>query len=419
MVLHDLLTLIRTPIRAHPPMSVPTTRARVTQLIRRGSISLGTSTPTAAAPCSRRPTRRAFLPRRVRDATGSRAARCRNGRAPTMTSAGADRTAAATARSGPATTAAAARTAAASRSSWSTEATVEAVRKSTMPAASSSSTTIVSVERAPWAMRADRRMRSWSKMLSRAASAIEGLGVPGGPVAAGVGVAVGVAPVRAPCRRPRRWRRLARPVPSGLGRRASVPAGRPAAGRSGAKDESGSPGRRPGHEERVVGRSGRAGGQHRRHPGPGPVGHQGQIGLVLDLLAPGQGQGRAGVPVEEETDRLGQQLGVGCVTPVHRDVDRAAVDASRRIGPTPHSWFGRRHHVDRDDLEVAQQQLHLAGRREPEGRTEDQVDDGGHAPAPRPGWPAPTAAAPEPLTTAVTASSPMAVSRHSCSQRLK
>ena len=62
----------------------------MTQLIRRGSMSLGTSTPAAAAPCSRRATSAAFFPRKDREATVSRAARWRKGRAPTTASVGSD-----------------------------------------------------------------------------------------------------------------------------------------------------------------------------------------------------------------------------------------------------------------------------------------------------------------------------------------
>src|SRR5664280_2326515 len=166
MVLHDLVTLTRTAMRAHPPTRVPTTRARLTQLTRRGSMSLGTSTPAAAAPWSRKPVRMAFLPRRAFDATGASAARCRNGNASTRASDGTIRAAAAMVRSGPATTARAARVAAMSLLSWSALATVDAARKSTIPVEPSSSTTMVSVDREPWAMPVSRSAITWRKTSS-------------------------------------------------------------------------------------------------------------------------------------------------------------------------------------------------------------------------------------------------------------
>ena len=112
-------------MRAHPPMRVPTTRTRLTQLIRRGSMSLGTSTPAAAAPAPEgRPG--CLLPpeglggHRVEGGSleegegshqgvgGQRSQSPRQPLAP-----------------GPATSATAARTAAVSRSSWSSVATVD------------------------------------------------------------------------------------------------------------------------------------------------------------------------------------------------------------------------------------------------------------------------------------------------------
>ena len=160
MVLHDLVTLTSTPMSAHPPMSVPNTRARLIQLIRRGSISLGTSTPALFAPSSRTAARIALRPRSVRAARGSSAARWRNGSAATSSSDRAVRTAAATARSGPTTSAVAARVAARSRSNWSGVATVAADRMSMNPDRPSSASTIDSVESEPWVMPAARRVRT-------------------------------------------------------------------------------------------------------------------------------------------------------------------------------------------------------------------------------------------------------------------
>ena len=69
-----------------------------------------------------------------------------------MASVGTVRAAAAVARSGPATSAVAASVAARSRSSWSAVATVAAARMSTRPDVPSSASTMVSVDREPWAM---------------------------------------------------------------------------------------------------------------------------------------------------------------------------------------------------------------------------------------------------------------------------
>ena len=134
-----------------------------------------------------------------------------------------------------------------------------------------------------------------------------------------------------------------------------------------------------GNQECVVSRPGRSRRQHRRHPGPGPAGHQGHIGLVLDLLASGQGQGRTGVPVEEEPDRLGQQLGIGGVPPVDRHVDLIAVEEAGEPGHPP-LLIGDGHHGPGHDAEVTEEDHHLVGRRQPEWRTHHQVDQSGDSP---------------------------------------
>ena len=121
----------------------------------------------------------AFLPRRVRAATGSRAARCRNGRAPTRASVGSapDGGGDGPLRAGhhrprrpgwrPV-----------SRSSWS----VGGHRRRPPGSRRSrprpwSSTTMVSVDSAPWAMpRRAAGSASWPKMSSRVSSARTGAG---------------------------------------------------------------------------------------------------------------------------------------------------------------------------------------------------------------------------------------------------
>ena len=164
--------------------------------------------------------------------------------------------------------------------------------------------------------------------------------------------------------------------------------------------------RRPGDQSGVMGRAGGARGQHRRHPGPGPVGHQGQVGLVLDLLAAGKGQGRARIAVEEEAGRLGQQLGVGCIPPVDRHVDLAS---RRPAGEPTHAplLIGVGHHGLGLDIEIAEEQ-HATSSVDgsPSG---DPTMRWTRAVTPQPSGQAGQTATgiPEPLTTAARASSPM------------
>ena len=155
------------------------------------------------------------------------------------------------------------------------------------------------------------------------------------------------------------------PSDAGRGR---MPSGRLGAGGGDVLGEgSGRALRRPGHQQGVVGGPGRTGRQHRRHPGPGPGGHQGQIGLVLDLLATGQGQGGSGVAVEEEPGRLGQQLGVGGVPAVDRHVDLARRRPTGEPADAPLLVGGRAPQSAARCRGRRQQDRHLVGRREPEG----------------------------------------------------
>ncbi len=92
-----------------------------------------------------------------------------------------------------------------------------------------------------------------------------------------------------------------------------------------------------GHQQGLVARRCRRGrDQHVRRPRPGVAGGQGQVGLVLDLLQPGQQQRGARVPVPEEPPDLGQQLGVGGVAAVHRHLDRLVVERGGELGDAPH-----------------------------------------------------------------------------------
>ena len=311
-------------MRAQPPMRVPTTRRRLTQLTRRGSISLGTSTPAAAAPCSRNAVRVAFLPRRDLEATGSRAARWRKGRAPTR---------------------AVGRHRAGCRGHRPLGSGHRRPRRPAPPRC-----------RGRVARRWPPSKPTGSRGTRRAPVVVDHDG-PGGQRPVGDSglpqhhqlgedssrarrrsrPAVGQRPVAGSRTGAAAVPRAAGPRP--LGRARSVAVGVVVRlrreGRS--RREGGEPaaGRWPGDQQRVVGRTGRPGSQHRRHPGPGPGGHQAEVRLVLDLLAAGQGQCRSGIAVEEETGRLGQQLGIGRVTAVDRHIDLAAVDRPGEPADTP------------------------------------------------------------------------------------
>ena len=186
--------------------------------------------------------------------------------------------------------------------------------------------------------------------------------------------------------------------------------------RVGANADRGRPGGGRVTNTAFPGRAGRTGGQHHRHPGPGPIGHQGQVGLVLDLLAPGERQGRSRVTVEQEADRLGQQLGVRGVPPVDRDIDRGALDHPSEATDAP--------------LLLGTGATSAMTIRRSSNSSCTSPVDGRPSGEPKPRWttavtPQPTArlartdiGSPEPLTTAVSANSPMAASRQSCSQRL-
>ena len=87
---------------------------------------------------------------------------------------------------------------------------------------------------------------------------------------------------------------------------------------------------------------------------------------MLDLLAAGQGQGRPRVAVEEEAGRLGQELGVGGVPPVDRNVDLTPVEAPGEPAHAP-LLVRRRRDVLGVDVQVGEQEEHLVGRGQAEG----------------------------------------------------
>jgi hypothetical protein len=83
------------------------------------------------------------------------------------------------------------------------------------------------------------------------------------------------------------------------------------------------PGGQPESQERVAGWPGGAGLEDLRHGHARPGGPQGEVGLVLDLLQPGDGQLRPGIAVQHEPARLGQQPRIGRIPAVDLDADTA------------------------------------------------------------------------------------------------
>jgi hypothetical protein len=146
------------------------------------------------------------------------------------------------------------------------------------------------------------------------------------------------------------------------------------------------PGRQAVGQQRVLGRPGGSrvddlGHRHARLARP-----HGHEGLVLDLLQPGEREGRPGVPVEHEPARLGQDLGVGRVP----SVDLYAEPVAERIRPGrldrlvlrhPPDLSRRRVHVAGADAEILEQELHITGRGQAQRRAENEPDDRGRRPA--------------------------------------
>ena len=88
------------------------------------------------------------------------------------------------------------------------------------------------------------------------------------------------------------------------------------------------PGRHPVDQQRVAGRSRRSRLDDLGYGDIGQARSHGDVGLVLDLLEPGDRQARPGVPVQQEPARLGEQPGIGRVPAVDRDTE-----ATGRIRP--------------------------------------------------------------------------------------
>jgi hypothetical protein len=146
------------------------------------------------------------------------------------------------------------------------------------------------------------------------------------------------------------------------------------------------PGRRhPVDQQRVMGRSRRSRLDDLGHGDIGQPRSHGHVGLMLDLLEPGDRQARPGVPVQQEPARLGEQPGVGRVPAVDRDTE-----APGRIRP---AYLGRlelchppdlpdhRVHIPRADTEPLEQQPDVLGRGQAERRAENEPDHRRHPPA--------------------------------------
>jgi hypothetical protein len=74
----------------------------------------------------------------------------------------------------------------------------------------------------------------------------------------------------------------------------------------------------PAHQRRITAGPELAGGEHVGHEHASPPGHQGEVGLVLNLLQAVQDQGGARIPVHAEPPQFRQHPGVGCVPAVDR-----------------------------------------------------------------------------------------------------
>ena len=154
-----------TPTMAHRPIRLPSTMARLAQLIRLASTSLGTSTPAAAARDWRSAGSRPFCDLAIRTVAGSSVDRCSWVRMAWMVAVSRTWVATAVTRSVPASTAAAATAAARSRSVRPAGAEDEARRKSRRHGPSGVTTTVCGLS-APCAMPAARsastEVRSWA-----------------------------------------------------------------------------------------------------------------------------------------------------------------------------------------------------------------------------------------------------------------
>ena len=122
---------------------------------------------------------------------------------------------------------------------------------------------------------------------------------------------------------------------------------------------------------------------HLRHPGARPRRELRDRRLVLDLLDPGQADGRSRVPIHDEPVHLAEELGVRSVPAVERhDQGLPRVRDDEVVGGTPGLIPGRlrRNRIDPDRRERHAQFL-TGG--QAERRAPAEVDGSGHAPTDR------------------------------------
>ena len=81
----------------------------------------------------------------------------------------------------------------------------------------------------------------------------------------------------------------------------------------------------------LLGRTGRR--EHVRHEDAGPLGHQREVGLVLDLLQAVHDESGSRIPVDGKTPQFGQHPGVGGVPAVDRQLDRLGLCPNPTIWP--------------------------------------------------------------------------------------
>lgn len=95
---------------------------------------------------------------------------------------------------------------------------------------------------------------------------------------------------------------------------------------------------------------------------------------MLDLLTPSEAQRRSGVAIEEEPNRLCEELGLGVVAPVHRYFGRLPVDDPGEPTDAPLLVRVGCHTVD-PYPETLEQDRQLVSRRKPQWRAHDEMDD--------------------------------------------
>jgi hypothetical protein len=140
------------------------------------------------------------------------------------------------------------------------------------------------------------------------------------------------------------------------------------------------PAGRAAHQDRVTGLGALAGHHHLAGGHAGLVGQR-QVGLVLDLLDPVDGQARAGVAVPEHSPELAEGLGVAGITAVQRDLHRTTARLGAHVAGHPPLLVRHGDHGLERGAQVAHHLDHVGGGGQPGRRAQRQVDGGGQAPA--------------------------------------